>query len=115
MSKIEICENPEFNLDENKIETKPSGFHMTFDNGNTISIQWASHNYSSTRFRRGPATLKCTSAEVAIWDSNDRWANIDTNGDMVKGWVEPDEIAKLIHLTSQHTIDELNAILEAES
>jgi len=115
MSKIEICENPEFNLDENKIETRPSGVQMTFDNGNTISIQWASHNYSSTRFREGPASLKCTSAEVAIWDSNNRWANIDANEGQVKGWVEPDEIAKLIYLTSQHTIDELNRILEAES
>ena len=113
MSKIEINKNPFFNKENEKMEESPSGIRMTFDNGNTISIQWGLGNYSSARFK-GVPTSKCTSAEVAIWDKNGTWATIDENGDFVKGWVGPDEIAKLIHLTSTNTISELNKIFEKE-
>lgn len=113
MSKIEINKNPFFNKENGKIEESPSGIHMTFDNGNTISIQWGMGNYSSTRTVKKP-TSKCTSAEVAIWDENDEWARIDEIEGIVKGWVDPDEIAKLIFLTSTNTINELNKIFEKQ-
>ena len=113
MSKIEINKNPFFNKENGQIEESPSGIHMTFFNGNTISIQWGLNNYSSTRFK-GKPSLKCTSAEVAIWDKNDNWATIDEIENSVKGWVEPDEIAKLIFLASTNTISELNKIFEKE-
>ena len=108
MSKIEINKNPFFNE-----EKEATGITMTFDNGNTISIQWGMGNYSSTRTVKKP-TPKCISAEVAIWDENDEWARIDETEGIVKGWVEPDEIAKLIFITSTNPISEINSIFEKE-
>ncbi len=113
MAKIEINENSFFNEEKMQIDKNFSGIHMTFNNGNTISIQWGMGNYSSARFK-GVPTSKCTSAEVAIWDKNDNWATIDEVENSVKGWVEPDEVAKLIFLTSTNTISELNKIFEKE-
>jgi hypothetical protein len=113
MSKIEINKNPFFNKDLGMIDENSSGITMTFNNGNTISIQWGMSNYSSTRTVNKP-TPKCTSAEVAIWDENDKWARIDETESIVKGWVEPDEIAKLIFITSTNTISEINSIFEKE-
>lgn len=113
MSKIEINENSFFNDEKMKIDKNFSGISMTFDNGNTISIQWGMGNYSSTRTVKKP-TSKCTSAEVAIFDKNDKWAWIDETEGSVKGWVEPDEIAKLIFLASTNTISEINKIFEKE-
>lgn len=113
MSKIEINKNPFFNKEKEAIDQNFSGIRMTFDNGNTISIQWGLNNYSSSRFK-GVPTSKCTSAEVAIFDKNDNWAQIDEVENMVKGWVEPDEIAKLIFLASTNTISEINKIFEKE-
>lgn len=114
MSKIEINENSFFNNEKMKIDKNFSGINMTFDNGNTISIQWGMGNYSSTRTVKKP-TPKCTSAEVAIWDENNEWARIDETEGIVKGWVEPDEIAKLIFITSTNTISEINKILDHKS
>ena len=113
MSKIEINENSFFNDEKMKIDKNFSGIRMTFDNGNTISIQWGIKNYSSARFE-GVPTSKCTSAEVAIFDKNDNWAQIDETEGMVKGWVGSDEIAKLIFLASTNTISEINKIFEKE-
>lgn len=113
MSKIEINENSFFNDEKMKIDKNFSGISMTFDNGNTISIQWGMGNYSSTRTINKPSP-KCTSAEVAIWDENDEWARIDEIEGIVKGWVESDEIAKLIFLASTNTISEINKIFEKE-
>ena len=113
MSKIEINENSFFNEEKMQIDKNFSGIYMTFDNGNTISIQWGMGNYSSTRTVKKP-TPKCTSAEVAIWDENDEWARIDETEGIVKGWVDPDEIAKLIFITSTNTISEINSIFEKE-
>ena len=113
MSKIEIIKNPFFNEETGTIDQNSSGISMTFNNGNTISIQWGLNNYSSSRFK-GVPTSKCTSAEVAIFDKNDNWARIDETEGIVKGWVEPDEIAKLIFLASTNTISEINKIFEKE-
>jgi len=113
MSKIEINKNPFFNKEKEVIDQNSSGIRMTFDNGNTINIQWGMNNYSSTRVVKKP-TPKCTSAEVAIWDENDNWAQIDETEGIVKGWVEPDEIAKLIFLASTNTISEIDKIFGKE-
>ena len=113
MSKIEINKNPFFNEETGTIDQNSSGISMTFNNGNTISIQWGMNSYSSTRVVKKP-TPKCTSAEVAIFDKNDKWAQIDETEGIVKGWVEPDEIAKLIFLASTNTISEINEIFEKE-
>lgn len=41
-----------------------NGFHMTFDNGVTVSVMFGKYNYCD----QGETT-----AEVAVWDQNDDW------------------------------------------
>ncbi len=70
-----------------------SGIKMTFENGNTISIQFGCGNYSSNRYESKQQTQ---TAEVAMWDKNENWHNFEGSDGMVKGWCSVDEIADLI-------------------
>ena len=52
------------------------GFQMTFDNGNTVSVQWGNGNYCNNRDLTpgSPAPRDaCQTAEIAAWDSDDNW------------------------------------------
>lgn len=59
------------------------GFHMTFDNGYTVSVQWGPHNYCENRgldkeggYRERllhAGRLGCETCEVAVWDRDGRW------------------------------------------
>ena len=95
--------------------TENKGFHMTFDNGLTISCQMGSGNYCNNRdFYRGfQAEMKqpiteCDNCEVAIWDENDNWITgeifremeMESTEDMVVGWVDTMTVAKLIAYVS---------------
>lgn len=84
------------------------GFHMTFENGITVSVQWGKGNYCERRNKRGHITddLKepittSPDAEIAIWDADNNWLDFGapTGGD-VKGWVKPQEVAEWIYLAS---------------
>ena len=84
--------NPRYNQD---------GFHMTFENGCTISVQFGKHTYSN----QGETT-----AEIGAWHSNGNWM-IHQEG----GWIEipdgssdvmthktADEVAHLMLTLSQY-------------
>ena len=45
-------------------EIDHEGFHMTFDNGCTVSVMFGKRNYSDSGE---------TTAEVAVWDNNGDW------------------------------------------
>lgn len=62
----------------------PSGFKMTFENGNTISVQFGWGNYCENRGESKPG---CVNAEIAIWDSENKW--FDFGSDSVKDGVHP--------------------------
>ena len=74
-----------------------SGFKLTFNNGLTISVQFDNGNYCS-RSRIKPkeeeVDIESTDAEIAIWDENDNWHSF--NGDIVKGYVDANEVAMWI-------------------
>lgn len=72
--------------------TAGKGFAMTFENGNTISVQFGEYNYCSNKFQQFEGKGK--DAEIAIWNSSDVW--FDFGGDQVKGWVSADEVADWI-------------------
>jgi len=70
-----------------------NGFHMTFDNGVTISVQFGKHNYSDGGK---------TTAEVAVWDEAGNWYIADDaqqdlikveEGSDVMGHCTPDVVA----------------------
>lgn len=87
--------NPQF------VSTLNKGFQMTFENGLTISVQWGDINYCSNRVletgyisENSSSKVKSEDAEIAIWDSNERWYCF--GNDTVKGWCSPDLVAKII-------------------
>lgn len=70
----------------------PTGYHMTFKNGWTVSVQWGKGNYISNRDNDGTSV----DAEVAAWDRNDNWYKFDF--DVVKGFMSADEVAEFISM-----------------
>ena len=76
------------------------GFHMSFENGWTISVQIGRHNYCSNKdvFHNLDIKPECGNAEIAAWDRNNIFYRFET--DDVKGYVMPDEIAKFIWMVS---------------
>ena len=64
-----------------------NGFHMTFENGYTISVQFSKTNYSDGGE---------TTAEVAAWDSDRKWVKINKHDD-VQGWCSPNEVLEIMN------------------
>lgn len=76
------------------------GFHITFKNGWTISVQFGPGNYCGNRdlpFSRdySEPVPHCTTAEIALIDPEGHFFALD--GDDVKGWVPPDEVLRLMN------------------
>jgi hypothetical protein len=67
------------------------GFHMTFENGWTVSVQFGKSNYVSDRSNTGTSP----DVEIAAWDENDNWYEFE-DGQNIKGWVKSDEVADFI-------------------
>jgi len=63
------------------------GFHMTFRNGNTVSVQFGRGNYADGGI---------TTAEIAAWDRNENWIRLPGWNDDVRGHCTPDEVAEFI-------------------
>jgi hypothetical protein len=80
------------------------GFHMTFDNGFTISVQFGKENYCGSRHIEDNDTK-------LLWQSPDAEIAVLYNGsllsigeyDQVIGWVSAGSVAKAIHIVSTAT------------
>lgn len=100
--------------------THNSGFHMTFKNGVTISVQVGPGSYSDNREMWQDVAAGATfetlkrleieagkkgsrNAEVAIWRDASRFRFDD--GDIVKGWVDADEVARWIEFAANLPAD----------
>jgi hypothetical protein len=82
--------------------TRGKGFHMTFDNGWTVSVQWGAGNYCdhySTHLRTGEdydradrdvGSNGSMTAEIAAWDKDGTW--FDFGHDQVHGYVPADDV-----------------------
>lgn len=68
----------------------PKGFHMTFANGNTISVQWKEDNYCDDGQ---------TTAEIAIWNDDGVWINM-TEDNTVIGWQTPEQVVEWMQKAS---------------
>lgn len=91
--KIIGYENEVFNSN-----TIKAGFQMTFDNGNTISVQFGCGNYCVNKHI---SRDNSTDAEIAIWNIEGVWYNFV--GDNVAGYCNMDEVAKWIFFASTNT------------
>jgi len=78
---------------ENIGQLVPSGFQLTFANGNTISVQFGMGNYCNNRY---DSIKSCENAEIAIWDKDNKWYEFPDSMDTVKGYCSSDEVAKWI-------------------
>lgn len=97
------------------------GFHITFDNGLTVSVQFGTGNYCASRANSDWSmrtseerdfpnldVMEADTAEVAVWDEEGTWATYDLWRhfygedlcDDVVGWVRPDKLADLMHLVA---------------
>lgn len=84
--------------------TEGRGFHITFANGYTISVQFGIGNYCTNRHDRNAqlqqadCNLQCENAEVAAYAQNGNWYRPTclNSGDDVAGYVTPDQLAQVI-------------------
>lgn len=67
-----------------------NGFHMTFENGWTISVQFGSGNYISNREHEGTSA----DAEIAAWPASGEWYTFEDSGDQVLGWQSPADVLR---------------------
>lgn len=67
-----------------------NGFHMTFKNGYTVSVQFNKHNYSDGGE---------TTAEVAAWGPDRTWVKLSEDDD-VRGWCSPDEVLEIMNMVA---------------
>lgn len=83
----------------NKFDSTPvaSGFQLTFENGNTISVQFGFGNYCENKFT---GQKECKNAEIAIWNKDDRWYSFEC--DQVKGYCTTDEVADWINFAKNN-------------
>ena len=87
--------------------TSGKGFHITFANGYTVSVQFGGGNYCANR--NDPITAPrdaweasgkkgSPDAEVAVWGPDDVMLDWQGKwGDTVKGWQSPDDVLELMN------------------
>jgi hypothetical protein len=85
--------------------TSHKGFHITFSNGVTVSVQFGPCNYCHEHrdnmdfgAPERVARWESTDAEVAIWDKYDKWITraYRDDDDDVLAHISPDEVAEII-------------------
>lgn len=94
--------------------TMRKGFHMTFENGLTISVQWGAGNYCDNHFPKDKdftfsKDAKSKTAEVAVLDPFGEFIDpqmfmekyIDGDGE-VAGYLDADTVAELIYNVSRY-------------
>ena len=90
--------------------SRGSGFHLTFDNNWTVSVQFGgghycdnyneSWNFAQERVAKSDS-IQSSTAEIAVW-SNRIGDNgmISLENDTVRGYTTADEVAQVIHKVS---------------
>lgn len=90
--------------------TQSKGFHITFENGYQVSVQFGYGNYCENRMKREIFGKDATSkdAEIAIfknddWVTREIWQELYNEKlyDEVEGYLEADKIAELLYKVSQ--------------
>ena len=98
--------------------TRGTGFHMTFANGITISVQFgpglhADHYFHNPLFST-PSEWSSETAEVAAWDSTGAFLAIDsflpqfsqfTQDNVVLDFLSTDQVAEIISILSRKEVE----------
>lgn len=83
--------------------TGAKGFHLTFPNGWTASVQWGAGNYCDnydSSFTRVPANLESTTAECAAWGPAGKMVDLLDQGDTVLGHQDTAEVLAFLNLVA---------------
>lgn len=87
------------------------GFHLTFENGMTISVRIGESSYSHRIESAKPDLSESFNSEIAIWNKEGEWFNFGY--DDVKGYCSPDEIADWIYIVkNSNTFNEITEKVE---
>ena len=103
--------------------TERKGFHITFENGLTVSVQWGAGNYCDNHFYcdfSHTKDMESNTAEVAVW-SNERWLNAnDFTGeevcdscDDVVGYLTPEQVVDLLVKVRECPVEKINNLRKA--
>lgn len=83
--------------------TDGKGFHITFDNGWTVSVQFGPANYCgnydmeiSREGDKKAGEKGSQTAEIAAWDKNHNWYNF--GGDKVEGHQDADNVLAFMNM-----------------
>lgn len=86
--------------------THGKGFHITFENGFTVSVQFGGGNYCSNydlavgSGRSGEDLPRSSTAELAAWGADGSWLQLE-EGDDVVGYQSPaDVLAALVKVAA---------------
>lgn len=94
--------------------TDKKGFHITFKNGYTVSVQFGPGNYCDHYSRNiGEDEEWCgktgsDEAEVAVWNnkSGELIKHPDFEGDTVKGYVNAEYVLKLLNWAASQPMED---------
>ena len=79
--------------------TSGKGFHMTFDNGYTVSVQFGAGNYGDNYdLSFDDPILPSRLAEFAAWGSDNEFLTIE--GDEIHGYCTTKEVLRLINIVA---------------
>lgn len=102
--------------------TMRKGFHMTFNNGLIVSVQWGAGNYCDNHFPEDmdfscSKDAKSSTAEIAIW-KDDIWLDpydftkYEISGDgMVSGYLSPEEVTDILFNAANMTADKIAELM----
>ena len=89
------------------VSTRRKGFHMTFENGITASVQWGNGNYCDNHFPENfdyswDKDAQSNTAEVAVWNANNQWVTKEVceqcpEYDDVAGYLSPEEVLAFLN------------------
>jgi hypothetical protein len=89
--------------------TGSRGFHITFENGVTVSVQFGGGNYGDNYdepIGEEPKRkiLESATAEVAVWDKANNWILLEYSGDAgggILGWQTPAQVLAILNWAAQ--------------
>jgi len=106
------------------VSTMRRGFHMTFENGLTVSVQWGAGNYCDNH---NDVDFSCSkdarsdTAEVAVMQGRkflnaNHFLNPEDADwcDEVVGYLSPEQVAELLVSVKNCTAEEINEIIEED-
>lgn len=91
--------------------TMHKGFHMTFENGVTVSVQWGSGNHCENKndnydaAKNAKSSYDCLTAEVAAWTRDGEWILpqlIDLEYDTVIGYQTTEDVLRIMELAKNY-------------